>query len=269
MRRPALYRPALAGPTAWAHPYTGVSALSMFYNDGGTPPAPAPAPTPAQLAAQLQQQPPAPVVPNPASGDDEEKVTFTQRRLNVLMKGEKEEGRRAAFRTVAEAAGLDPDTFDPAKFADMFKQAEEARQAQMSEEQRRAEELAQKERDLEARVAAAEAKVAEAAKRDRESRIRAALVRLGATGDDLDDAVALMRVADDADDAAITAAADALKGRRGELFGATPPSTLPPAPSGAPAGGPPARTPAGGKDAINTAARQRAIDMGLRNDDAA
>lgn len=265
MRRPALYHPAPA-TTGWSHPYTGPAGMAVFYNDGGQPPA-APAPSPADLAARTQP----PAVPAPPQVDGGEKVELTQRRLNVIMRDEKDEGRRAAYRTIAQAAGLDPDTFDPTKFADLFKQADEARKAALSEEQRRAEELAKKESDLEARIAAADARVAEAARRDRESQIRAALVTLGATGDDLDDAYALVhgRLADDADQTAITEAVTALKDRRSELFGAPAPAVLPAAPSGGPAGGPPARTPAAGKDAVRTAARERAARMGLRTDDAA
>ncbi|MGV2914724.1 hypothetical protein [Streptomyces alfalfae] len=271
MRRPAQHRPRTLG-TGWAHPYTGLNGLAVFYNDGGQPPAP---PTPADLAARAPQQPPAavppaPVLPGePAPGSDEEKVTITQRRLNVLMKSEKEEGRRAALRTVAESAGLDPETFDPARFADILKQAEQDRQQKLSDEQRRAEELEARQKALEAREAAAAEREAAAAARDRDSRVRAALVRLGATGDDLEDAAALMRIPDDADDAAITEAADKLKERRGELFGAPPAQALPPAPSGAPAAGNAPRQPAPGKNSVKDAARARAEAMGLRRPDAA
>lgn len=262
MRRPAQHR---LGPTpapGWAHPYTGPDALAVFYNDGGTPPAPAP--SPADLAARGQQQPPAPAPATPAADPDDDKVSFTQRRLNKMMADEKDEGRRAAFRQIAEAAGLDPNTFDPAAFGDLFKQAEQARQQQLSEEQRRAEDLTRREQELQARIDAAAQREAEAAKRDRDSRIRAALVRLGATGDDLEDAAALIRVADDADDTAIGEAADALKARRAELFGAPVPQALPPAPSGGPAAGGPPRPPVAGKDAIRQSAIARAEAMGLR-----
>ena len=272
---PARSSPAAA--PAWAHPYTGTHALAVFYNDGGQgggTPAPAPAaPSPADIAARAgQQQPPVTPPGQPASADPtpgDEPAGITQRRLNVIMKHEKEEGRRAALRQVAEAAGLDPETFDPAKFGDLFKQAEQARQAQLSEEQRRAEELANREKELADRLAAADQRVAEAAQRDRDSKVRAALVRLGATGDDLDDAARLITVPDDADDTAITQAADKLKERRGELFGATAPQQLPPAPSGAPAAGNAPRQPAPGKDAVKDAARARAVRMGLRTSDAA
>ncbi|WP_228981255.1 hypothetical protein [Streptomyces sp. DH12] len=275
MRRPALRRTHLDAASAWAHPYRGrTEAHAVFYNSGGEP-TPAPVPTPADLARLGQPPAPAPQTPTPApAGDDEEKVTLTQRRLNVIMRDEKDEGRRAAYRALAEAAGVPVDDFDPETFGKLFKQADEARKAQLSEEQRRAEELAQRERDLEARLAEAENREKEAARRDRESQVRAALVRLGATGDDLDDAYALLRdriPADaDADAAAITQAAEQLKERRATLFGGTAPvPPLPPAPSGAPAGGPPHRTAPAGKDALRAAARQRAIEMGLRTDDAA
>ncbi|MFI2620382.1 hypothetical protein [Streptomyces sp. NPDC018584] len=275
MRRPAQHqpRPAARTQTGWSHPYTGVPGLAVFYNDGGQPPA-APTPTPADLAARAQQQPPAapsaPVLPGePAPGSDEEKVVFTQRRLNVLMKSEKEEGRRAALRSIAENAGLDPDTFDPEKFGELFKQAEQDRRQKLSEEQRRAEELEARQQALEAREAAAAQREAAAAARDRDSKVRAALVRLGATGDDLDDAAALIRITDDADDTAIQEAADKLRERRGELFGAPPAQGLPPAPSGAPAAGNAPRQPVPGKDAVKDAARARAEAMGLRRPDAA
>jgi hypothetical protein len=275
MRRPAQHRPGLAAAHRLSPLYTDPLAHAVLFNtDGGegggapqTPPAPA-APSPADLAARAGQQPPTPTTA--AQGDGEPEVTFTQRRLNVLLTNEKDQGRRAALRAVAEAAGLDPDTVDPDKLGQMLKDAQAARQAQLTEEQRRTEALEQREKDLEARAAQLEQQAAEAARRDRDTRIRAALVRLGATGEDLDDAAALMRVADDADDTAIAEAADKLKERRGELFGAAPaPQTLPPAPSGGPAGGNAPRQPTGGKDAVKEAARKRAEQMGLRRSDAA
>ncbi|MYW43061.1 hypothetical protein [Streptomyces sp. SID161] len=262
MRRPAQQH--RLGPTpapGWAHPYTGLTGLAVFYNDGGEPPAQPPVPSPADLAARGQQ---APQPPAPASDPDEDKVSLTQRRLNVLMKSEKDEGRRAAFRQIAEAAGLDPDTFDPNQFGALFQQAEQARQAQLSEEQRRQEDLDRREQELQARIDAAAQREADAAKRDRDSRIRAALVGLGATGDDLEDAAALIRVTDDADETAISEAAAALKARRAELFGAPTPQTLPPAPTGGPAAGSPPRPPVAGKDAIRQSAIARAEAMGLR-----
>lgn len=269
MRRPAQTRtPASA---AWAHPYTGIAGLATFYNDGGgnNPPAP-PVPSPADIAARAAAQPPAP--PAPAPSDAEDTVTITQRRLNVLMRNEKDEGRAAALRSIAEAAGIPADGLDPTRVAQLLKDAQTARQAQLTAEQRRAEELDAREQAIAAKEQAAEEKAQAAAVRERETLVRAALTRLGATGDDLDDAYELVKgkIADDADDAAITEAATALKARRETLFGGTPaPQPLPPAPGGAPAGGAPARTPAGTKDAVKTAARKRAEAMGLRTPDAA
>lgn len=270
MRRPAQQHRTIRHMTGWARPYTGMNSLAVFYNgDPATPPAPVP--TPADLAARAAAQPGQGAPPDSLI-DKETGLAMTQARFTKIMTRENVKGRNGAFRELAEAASVpfDPDSFDPATFAKIFKEANEARQAQLSDDQRRAEELAEREKAFTAREAAAAEREAAAARRDRDTSIRAALVRLGATGDDLDDAAALLRVPDDADEAAITTAATALKDRRPVLFGsATPPATLPPAPGGAPAGGPPARTPAGGKDAVREAARARAIAMGLRTDNAA
>ncbi|MGW1468562.1 hypothetical protein ACWCPT_29975 [Streptomyces sp. NPDC002308] len=272
MRRPTQHHNIPASQSAWAHPYTGVTGLSAFHNDGGGP-NPAPVPTPADVAALAQQPtPPARSGPPEPLVDRETGLAMTQERFSKIMSRENMKGRRNVLKELAEAAGLpfDPDSFDVSKFGDMFKQAEQARQAQLSEEQRRTEDLARREKESQEREAAAAAREAAAACRDRDSLIRASLVRLGATGDDLDDAVALLRVADDADEAAVTEAATTLKARRPVLFGGTSVAqALPPAPGGAPAGGPPPRTPAGSKNAIQEAAEARARAMGLRTDSAA
>lgn len=117
--------------------------------------------------------------------------------------------------------------------------ARKAQQEALSEDERRRQELEQREQQLAAREAAA-------AERERVANRRAVLAGLGATGDDLEDAAALLRAPDDADDQALREAAEALKARRPELFGAKPaqqPNTLPPAPGGAPANGTPNRGP--------------------------
>lgn len=286
MRRPALYRPNRpAGQSAWAHPYPTGLFNPVFYNAGPAvePPVIPAVPSPADLAARTGQQPaqqPAPVVPaGQRVSDDPREVLIdkdtgqpmTQGRFSTIMTKTRDRGFSAAVHQIIEAAGLTADQADPVKIAELLKEGKQARQAQLSDEQRRAEELAERERAFEARELAAQQKEAEAARRDRESQVRAALVSLGATGDDLDDATELLRnrIADDATDAQITEAAGALKARRAELFGGTNAQILPPAPGGAPAGGPPPRTPAGGKDAVREAARARAISMGLRTDDAA
>jgi hypothetical protein len=263
-----------------------VAGLSVFYNSGATTvdpnAAPAPAPTPAVLAARAGQQPPAqtPPAPVPAAEPDDEKVAFTQRRLNKMMSEEKDEGRRAAYRTIAEAAGLDPDTFDPTQFGEIFKQAEQARQQQLSEEQRRAEELQRREQAIQASQATVAQEQERIAEERRALARETALIRLGAvdatddqgqlTAPNLQDALAMLerdlRATPDADPAAVAAAAEALKKRRPELFGTTAPQTLPPAPSGGPASGNSPRPNAtSGKDAVREGARKRAEAMGLRH----
>lgn len=290
MRRPAQQQFGPTARTAWAHPYRGISGLGVFYNSGGTGTdpntPPAPVPTPAEIAARAGQQPPVPVVPPaPAVNPGEEEVTLTQRRLNKRMADEKEEGRRAAYRAMAEAAGLDPESFDPAKFGDIFKQAEAARQQHLSDEQKRAEELERQQQALHSDKGKIEQERAEIAEARRALAREQALTRLGAldavdeqgqvTAPNLQDALAMLerdlRATPDADAATLTAAAEALKKRRPELFG-TPaaPQTLPPAPSGGPAGGNQPRQPAtGGKDKVNEEARKWADRLGYGNSSAA
>lgn len=224
MRRPAQTRLGPVARTAWAHPYTGIAGLAVFYNDGGDPP---PAGDPAATD---------PPKPGPPAAR-----TFTQAEVEALAAKEKAQGKRAAAREFAEKHGFT--TIEDAEaFIAAARQAEEA---QLSEQQKREKALAERE-------AAAEAREKAAIARERDASRRATLVGLGATGDDLEDAAALLRVADDADDATVAEAAAKLKERRPELFGITPTPAppagqLPPAPGGAPAGGPPSRQSATGK----------------------
>jgi hypothetical protein len=229
MRRPAQnsFGPVARGPrarTGWAHPYTGVAGLAVFYNDGGgEPPA---------------TEPPAADPPKPGPPASR---TFTQAEVDALAAREKSQGKRAAAREFAEKYG-----FSSIEDAEAFiVAARKAEEAQLSEQQKREKALADRE-------AAADAREKAAIARERNANRRATLVGLGATGDDLEDAAALLRVPDDADDAAVTEAATKLRERRPELFGVAPtnvpPATqLPPAPGGAPAGGPPSRQTATGK----------------------
>ncbi|MEU8740618.1 hypothetical protein [Streptomyces halstedii] len=202
----------------------------MFYNDGGDPP---------NGGTPSSQDPPKPGPPA--------QRTFTQDELTALAAKEKAQGERAGARAALEkvAADLGFTNLDDAKA--FIEEGRKAKEAQMSEHEKREKELADREAKADAREKAA-------VERERSATRRAILVGLGSTGVDLEDAVALLRVPDDADEATITEAAEALKGRRGELFGVVrqgdpqtaPVSQLPPAPGGAPAGGPPARqTPAG------------------------
>lgn len=277
MRRPT--QPAARTPHGtWSHPYTGIQAFAVFYNDGGaTPPAGtaggAPqVPTPADLAARTA--PSAPAAPQDYLVDKDTGLAMTQDRFNVIMTRENAKGRRNLLRELAGASGLeiDVDNFDPKAFGAALKAAEEARKAKLTAEQQAAEAVTAREQAIQARENEIAAREQAAAARERETTVRAELARHGAHGDDQDDAYSLLKdkLAADADAAALAAAATALKERRPALFGAAPTlQTLPPAPSGAPAGGPPARTPAGGKDAVNEAAKARAIAMGLRQPDAA
>ena len=224
MRRPAQHRTIPAIQSAWAHPYTGAASLAVFYNDGGDPPEGG-TPNPAD-----------PPKPGPPA-----QRTFTQAEVEALAAKEKAQGKRSAAKEFAEKHGFgsieDAETFIAA--------ARKAQDDALSEQERREREIADREARADAREKAADA-------RERAANRRAVLVGLGATGDDLEDAAALLRVPDDADDTAITEAAVKLKTRRPELFGVSPqadPDTkpaMPPAPGGAPAGGPPARqTPTG------------------------
>lgn len=245
MRRPALHHPATSRTTGWSHPYPTGLFNAVFYNDGGDPPPPAAGePNPAD--------PPKPGPP-PAR-------TFTQDEVAGLAAKEKAQGERAGARRALEelASELGFTNIEDAKA--FVEEGRKAKEAQLSEQEKREQALARREQELAAKEAAAVA-------RERVANRRAVLVGLGATGDDLEDAAALLRVEDDADDTVIQDAAAKLKERRPELFGAAAPQVAapssPPAPGGAPAGGPPPRTPAT-KDDVNERARKRAESMGFR-----
>jgi hypothetical protein len=230
-------------------------------------------------------QPPAPAAPQPII-DRETGVAMTQDRFNKIMTRQYEKSRGAAFRELAESLGLpyNPETFDPETFKAALKEGQDARQQLLTDEQRRAHEFEQQTQALQADRARFEQQQAEFAESRRALAREQALTRLGAldvvddqgnvTAPNLQDALAMLerdlRATPDADAAAVAQAAEALKKRRPELFGATSaPQTLPPAPSGGPAGGNAPRQPNPGKDALREDARKRAIAMGLRNDDAA
>ncbi|MEW1754081.1 hypothetical protein [Streptomyces angustmyceticus] len=224
MRRPALHHPHPA-TTGWSHPYA--PNPFTFYADGGDDA------TPEGGAAA---EPPKPA---PPAGK-----VFTQDEVAALAAKEKSQGERAGARKALEdfAAANGFKNADDAKA--FIEAARQAQQDALSEEEKRRAELERREAELAARESAAIA-------RERNVNRRDVLAGLGATGDDLDDAAALLRVEDDADDTAVQEAAAKLKERRPELFGVRPaaaaPSSLPPAPGGAPAGGPPARPASTGK----------------------
>ncbi|MEU6318140.1 hypothetical protein [Streptomyces sp. NPDC047009] len=153
-----------------------------------------------------------------------------QEALNRLLAREKQQGERAAIRRLVEQLGFTK-TDDLTSFV---QQQRDAQAAQMSEVERREQAAADA-------TAAAAAREAQALARERAAVRRAALVALGATGEDLKDAERLLAVDDDADEDTVAEAAETLKARRPELFAVTAAAVPPAAPGGSPAGGPPPR----------------------------
>ncbi|UUU31996.1 hypothetical protein JIX56_19960 [Streptomyces sp. CA-210063] len=179
---------------------------------------------------------PAPVAAPPSPG----KIEADQETLKNLLAREKSQGERAGVRSLLDKLGF-TSTDDLSAALAKAKEVEDARKAA---EDAALTEVERREKAATDAIAAAEAREAAAARREQVAQRRAALVGLGATGDDLVDAEVLLRntVPAGADEQAINEAAAALKERRPGLFGATKETTPPPAPAGAPAGGPP-RTP--------------------------
>jgi hypothetical protein len=175
---------------------------------------------------------------------------FTQEEVTALATREKAQGERAGQKALAESLGY----ADVAAMTAAVKAAKETADAALTEAQRKEQAIADRER-------AATEKEQALASKERLLNRREVLAGLGASGDDLDDAVALLRVADDADAAAVQAAADALKERRPEIFtgGGTvkkPPVTPPGVPSSRPpANGQPQAPVLGAKGAQEAARR--------------
>jgi len=166
-----------------------------------------------------------------AESGQEQQVTVTQDRLGKLLTREKAQGERAAVKRLLAALGFD----SPKALTEFVTEQREAEQAALSEVERR--EQAAQERELQA-----SRREELAAERERAALRRGALVALGAEGDDLVDAERLLAVEDeDADEAQVQAAAEALRARRPELFGEVR-IPVPAAPAGAPAGRGPTRT---------------------------
>lgn len=165
--------------------------------------------------------------------DDPGTGGVTQEVLSRLLAREKTQGGRAAVKKLLENLGFN----DAEALTEFVTTKRDAERAALSEVERR-------EQAAEEKLREAEAREAQALARERAALRRAALAGLGAAGDDLDDAVLLIDRAldgqDDADQATVAAAAEQLKERRPELFGAGR-ETAPPAPGGSPAGGPPPR----------------------------
>ncbi|WP_328403933.1 hypothetical protein OHS70_34070 [Streptomyces sp. NBC_00390] len=153
--------------------------------------------------------------------------------LTRLLAREKTQGGRAAVKKLLGDLGFD----NSEALSEFITTKREADQAALSEAERREQAAAAKEQQAEQRLA-------EAVARERAAVRRAALAGLGASGEDLADAAVLLDRAlayqPDADEGAVTAAAEQLKERRPQLF-CQAQETAPPAPGGSPAGGPPAR----------------------------
>ncbi|MFD3667134.1 hypothetical protein [Streptomyces sp. NPDC058672] len=164
--------------------------------------------------------------------NDEVTVSISQKQLNTLMAREKDQGGRAAIRSLVEKLGF----ANAGALEEHLAGVRQAEQEQLSEAERREQALAEREK-------AAVAREASALARERDAARRAVLSGLGATGHDLDDAAALLRAPDDADGEALANAVQELKARRPELFASVPAEArqFPAAPGGAPASVPPSR----------------------------
>lgn len=139
---------------------------------------------------------------------DDGNLVMTPEALAARATREKAEGKRAGIREITEQVNM-----SPAELVEFVKAKKAQDEAAKSEEQKRQDALAAKEREIADREAKAVA-------RERDAARRAVLVGLGALGDDLNDAAALLgtRISDDADDAATLEAAAKLKETRPELF---------------------------------------------------
>ncbi|MCX4666506.1 hypothetical protein OG453_07460 [Streptomyces sp. NBC_01381] len=166
------------------------------------------------------------------SSNDETSVSLSQKHLSTLMAREKDQGGRAAVRTLVDKLGF----ASASALEEFVTGARQTEQERLTEAQRREQALAEREE-------AAAAREATALAREREASRRAVLAGAGVGGHDLDDAVALLRVAEDADEAVVSDAVQELKDRRPELFARPAPHTraAAAAPGGAPASVPPRR----------------------------
>ncbi|MEK2478879.1 hypothetical protein [Streptomyces noursei] len=161
----------------------------------------------------------------------EQQVTVTQERLGKLLTREKAQGERAAIKRLLASLGFE----SPKALTEFVTVQREAEQAALSEIERREQAAAERELQVARREELA-------VQREQAALRRAALVALGASGEDLVDAERLLATDDeDADEAQIQAAAEALRARRPELFGDVR-GPVAAAPAGAPVGRGPSRT---------------------------
>jgi hypothetical protein len=210
----------------------------------GTPPVPPVPPVPVPT-------PPAPVVVPPAA------KIFTQDEVTALAAREKAQGQRAGERSALDALAKDAGLTDGDALKKYLLDVKAAEDAKLTDLERREKALV----DDRAALLTQQQATAVAQREARHTRV---LASLGASGDDLDDALLLLQrsVADDADDAALLAAAEALKTRRPIYFGGTAAvPAVPPAPGGAPAPGMP-RPGATTPDAARERAHKRLVARG-------
>ncbi|MFD4401033.1 hypothetical protein [Kitasatospora sp. NPDC058478] len=171
-----------------------------------------------------------PAAVQPPAATDPGSTLITQDTLSRLLAREKSQGERAAIRKLVTDLGFT----DSTALQTWVEAQRTAEQAALGEVERREQAAAQREQ-------AALQREQQALDRLNQAVRHAALSRLGATGQALDDAIRLLDIPADADQQTVTEAATVLAERRPELFGAAAPVTAPPAPSGSPAGGPPPR----------------------------
>ncbi|MGG2460601.1 hypothetical protein ACO0M4_12420 [Streptomyces sp. RGM 3693] len=169
--------------------------------------------------------------PEDDSNRDEATVSLSQKHLSTLMAREKDQGGRAAVRGLVDKLGFS----SASSLEEFISRARQAKHEQLTEVERREQVLVEREQ-------AAVVRENTALARERDAVRRAVLAGAGASGRDLDDAVALLGTADDADEDVLDAAVRELKGRRPELFAASgQKGGVPAAPGGAPASVPPPR----------------------------
>ncbi|MST48923.1 hypothetical protein [Mobiluncus porci] len=143
--------------------------------------------------------------------------TFTVAELNERINAARAQAERAGKREVAESLGFE----DAEKLKAFIDQAKADRQAAETETEKKERELADREKALSektAQTAAAEALLLK----------KSALIELGATGDNLSDAVRLLDIPSDASADEVKTAAEGLKTRRPEMFNAVKTPNIPP-----------------------------------------
>jgi hypothetical protein len=153
--------------------------------------------------------------------------------VQKVMQREKETGRRSAERSFLESLGFT--NMEEAKSWTAQKREEDT--AKLSDAERR-------QREADNAAATAEAARREAAADRQAAKVERLLTRAGVGESSMNDAMRLVAVEPDADEATVTEAVEALKGRLPALFASNTP-TAPPAPSGSPGGTPPRPTPSG------------------------